>query len=117
MAADSPVQAGATSLTLPVLGMSCAACQRHVEQALAAAPGVVTAQVDLMRHRAHLSFDPAKISPDGIVQVIRASGYEAVLPREDAGAAQYPPTEGQQGLKAAVTPVGIPLALRVTGVL
>lgn len=103
MAADSPVQAGATSLTLPVLGMSCAACQRHVEQALAAVPGVVAAQVDLMRHRAHLSFDPAKISPDGIVQVIRASGYEAVLPRDGAGATQDLPQEGQQGLKAAVT--------------
>ncbi len=103
MAAESPVQDGVTSLTLPVLGMSCAACQLHVEQALKSAPGVTSAQVDLMRHRAHLSFDPSRINPDGIVQVIRDSGYDAVLPREGAGAAQDAPEEGRQGLKAALT--------------
>ena len=47
------------SLTLPVLGMTCASCQHHVEEALRATAGVESARVDLMAHRASVVFDPA----------------------------------------------------------
>jgi Cu+-exporting ATPase len=72
------------SLTLPVLGMSCAACQHHVEAALRATAGVESARVDLMAHRASVVFDPAVAKPVQLVEVIRAAGYDAVLPRADA---------------------------------
>ena len=74
------------SLTLPVLGMSCAACQHHVEAALCAMAGVESARVDLMAHRASVVFDPAVTRPSQLVEAIRASGYDAVLPRLDASA-------------------------------
>ena len=51
------------SITLPVLGMSCAACQHHVEEALRATAGVESARVDLMAHRASVVFDPAHARP------------------------------------------------------
>ncbi len=76
------------SLTLPVLGMTCAACQRHVEEALRSAAGVESARVDLMAHRASVVFDPEMASPQALVDAIRSAGYDAVLPRpgEDAAA-------------------------------
>jgi len=74
------------SITLPVLGMSCASCQQHVESALRATSGVESARVDLMTHRASVVFDPAVVAPAQLVEAIRASGYDAVLPRTGAEA-------------------------------
>jgi P-type Cu+ transporter len=69
------------SITLPVLGMSCAACQHYVETALRSTPGVETARVDLMAHRASIVFDPSIAAPQALVDAVRAAGYDAVLPR------------------------------------
>ena len=74
-------QSSSDSLTLPVLGMTCAACQRHVEEALRSTAGVESARVDLMAHRASVVFDPARASAQGLVDAIRSAGYDAVLPR------------------------------------
>lgn len=71
----------AQSIQLPVLGMSCAACQHHVESALRATPGVIAAHVDLMRHRAQVEFDAETTPPETLIAAIRAAGYDAVLPR------------------------------------
>ena len=75
------------SLTLPVLGMTCASCQHHVEEALRATAGVESAHVDLMAHRASVVFDPAVTAPEMLVEAIRGAGYDAVLPRAGDSAA------------------------------
>ena len=81
---DSSMTTSATeSITLPVLGMTCASCQHHVEEALRATAGVESARVDLMAHRASVDFDPAMATPAQMVEAIRAAGYDAVLPRAD----------------------------------
>jgi Cu+-exporting ATPase len=72
------------SITLPILGMSCASCQQAVEKALRATAGVESAHVDLMSHRASVVFDPAQVAPAQLVEAVRSSGYDAVLPRPDA---------------------------------
>jgi Cu+-exporting ATPase len=69
------------SLTVPVLGMTCASCQHHVEEALRSTAGVESARVDLMGHRATVVFDPAATAPEALVEAIRGAGYDAVLPR------------------------------------
>jgi len=69
------------SLALPVLGMTCAACQHHVESALQQTDGVKSAHVDLMANRASVVFDPKIASPEGLVDAIRRAGYDAVIPR------------------------------------
>ncbi|MGD0892766.1 MAG: heavy metal translocating P-type ATPase [Terracidiphilus sp.] len=77
------------SLTLPVLGMSCASCQHHVEQALQATAGVKSAHVDLMAHQASVVFDPAIAAPQQFVDAIRGAGYDAVLPRAGESASGW----------------------------
>jgi P-type Cu+ transporter len=69
------------SLTLPVLGMTCASCQHHVEEALRSTAGVESVRVDLMAHRVSVVFDPARAAPQQLVEAIRGAGYDAVLPR------------------------------------
>ena len=89
------------SLTLPVLGMTCASCQHHVEEALRATAGVESARVDLMAHRASVVFDPALAAPAQLVEAIRGAGYDAVLPREGSGARGEDATSGAIGGAAA----------------
>jgi Cu+-exporting ATPase len=87
------------SLDLPVLGMTCAACQHHVEEALRATAGVDSARVDLMAHRANVVFNPAVARPEQLVAAIRGAGYDAVLPR--AGEADSDSTERGEEKNAA----------------
>jgi Cu+-exporting ATPase len=93
------------SLTLPVLGMTCASCQHHVEEALRTTAGVESAHVDLMAHRASVVFDPAITAPGQLVEAIRGAGYDAVLPRagdSTSGAGDEERT-AESGRKAWIT--------------
>ncbi len=91
------------SLTLPVLGMTCASCQHHVELALRSTPGVASARVDLMAHRASVVFDPAVAAPAALVEAIRGAGYEAVLPRPTDSAAPARDLVAESARKAWIT--------------
>lgn len=96
--------AATESLTLPVLGMTCASCQHRVEDALRATAGVELAHVDLIANRASVVFDPGITAPAALVQAIRAAGYDAVLPRAGSAApeaASHAPSESD--LKAWIT--------------
>ncbi len=75
-----------TTVTLPVQGMTCAACQARVQRALEAAPGVTTASVNLMLQNATVTFDDALVTPERLVGVVRESGYEASLPLPERSA-------------------------------
>ena len=88
------------SITLPVLGMSCAACQHHVEEALRSTAGVAGARVDLMAHRATVVFDPAAVGPAQLVEAIRGAGYDAVLPRTGDAAGRREAGDGAASRKA-----------------
>jgi Cu+-exporting ATPase len=64
-----------------VIGMTCASCQHHIEDALRSTAGVESAHVDLIANRASVVFDPAIAAPQALVDAIREAGYDAVLPR------------------------------------
>src|SRR5271170_3914890 len=81
--ATSQTSVGQTTVTIPVLGMSCAACQSHVEHALRQTPGVGAAEVNLMTHSARVVFDPAIARPENLVEAVRNSGYESSLPMDE----------------------------------
>src|SRR5271163_83246 len=68
------------TITIPVIGMSCAACQSHVERALRQTQGVDGAEVNLMTHTARVAFDPQLASPQSLVEAVKNSGYESSLP-------------------------------------
>ena len=70
-------------VTIPVKGMTCAACQARVQRALQAKPGVLDASVNLMLKNAAIAYDPAMTSPMVLVEAIRETGYGAELAAQD----------------------------------
>ena len=68
------------TITLPVEGMTCAACQANVQRALTATPGVRKASVNLMLHEASIVFDPRVTDPPALVDAINEIGYSSSLP-------------------------------------
>jgi P-type Cu+ transporter len=72
---------GPARVALQISGMTCAACQARVQKALAGAPGVVDAGVNLMTAEAAVTFDPATTSAEALVARVRETGYGASLPR------------------------------------
>ncbi len=102
------------SLTLPVIGMTCASCQHHVESALKQTAGVKSAHVDLMANRALVEFDPVEASAEGLVEAIRKAGYDAVLPHPGSSTSNNPrPSHGRPEIKAAATLIAGALAMLV----
>jgi Cu+-exporting ATPase len=71
------------SITFPVTGMTCAACQARVQRALSAEPGVIDASVNLLTSSAAVRYDPASVSPQQLIEAVRATGYDAELPAAD----------------------------------
>ena len=67
-------------ITIPVTGMTCAACQARVQRALGKAPGVRDASVNLMLNTATVVFDPTATTPESLVERIRSTGYGAEVP-------------------------------------
>ena len=72
--------------SIPVSGMTCAACSARVQRALERVPGVSAANVNLMTGSATVEFDPETVAPEQLVEAIRATGYGAELPRVDESA-------------------------------
>ena len=70
-------------VTIPVKGMTCAACQARVQRALQGKPGVIDASVNLMLKNAAVTYDPQIISPMALVEAIRETGYGAELAAQD----------------------------------
>jgi Cu+-exporting ATPase len=69
-----------TTVTLPVEGMTCAACQANVQRALNTTPGVQNASVNLMLHEAVITFDSRVTNPPALVESINETGYTSRLP-------------------------------------
>jgi Cu+-exporting ATPase len=67
----------ARAVTLAVEGMTCAACQVHVEHALRDTPGVTAASVNLMTHSARVTYEPAVAGLDALIDAVREAGYDA----------------------------------------
>lgn len=72
------------TITLPVEGMTCAACQANVQRALNATPGVTRAAVNLMLHEATVAYEPSRVTPQQLVDAVNATGYVSRLPDPSA---------------------------------
>src|SRR5579864_1403351 len=64
-----------TDMILPVAGMTCASCVRRVEKALGRVEGVNEASVNLATEKAHVVFDPARVSLDQMRSAVERAGY------------------------------------------
>ncbi len=68
-------QTMASAITLPLRGMTCAACATTIEKLLNRLPGVA-AQVNFAAERAHVKYDVGQSQPDQMVAVITKAGFE-----------------------------------------
>jgi copper chaperone len=55
--------------------ISCAHCQRAIESAVGALPGVQTVQVAIPARRVEVRFDPAQVSRETIEAALDDEGY------------------------------------------
>ncbi len=74
--------------TIPVTGMTCAACSARIQRTLEHTAGVASANVNLMTNSATVQFDPAVSSLDALVAAIQDTGYGAQLPRPEQAAGE-----------------------------
>ena len=75
---DSGYDAQVQRVMLPIGGMTCAACVRHVERALTRTDGVVSATVNLATERATVEYLPNVVSLDGLKTAVHDAGYEVL---------------------------------------
>jgi len=72
-------EANTGKISFPVTGMTCAACQARVQRALTAVPGVTDASVNLLTKSAAVDYDPSSVTPQRLIEAVRATGYDAEL--------------------------------------
>lgn len=58
-------------------GMTCAACQAHVDRAVSKLDGVESVAVNLLAGSMLVDYDPAQVSPDDICTAVDRAGYSA----------------------------------------
>jgi Cu+-exporting ATPase len=68
------------AVSLPIEGMTCASCVRRVEKALAAVPGVSSANVNLATENAAVEFDPAQVTLIQLNEAVEKAGYHVAKP-------------------------------------
>jgi Cu+-exporting ATPase len=83
-------------ITIPISGMTCAACQSFIQRTLSAQSGVQDASVNLMLNNAAITFDSRLTSPPTLVESIRATGYGAELPVQNQSALKEQEEHDQQ---------------------
>lgn len=58
-------------------GMTCAACQAHVDRAVSKIDGVQSVAVNLLAGSMLVDYDPAQVTPDDICTAVDRAGYSA----------------------------------------
>ncbi len=73
--------AKAFALSIPVTGMSCAACATRVQKTLRKTPGVTDAAVNFGSEKARVEFDPSVATPLALAEAVRGAGYGVATSR------------------------------------
>ncbi len=67
-----------SDVTIPIGGMTCAACARRVEKAIGKLEGVESSSVNFATEKATVSYDPRKVRLSAIKGAIEKAGYQAL---------------------------------------
>lgn len=78
-------------------GMTCAACQAHVDRAVSKLDGVESVAVNLLAGSMLVDYDPAQVSPDDICTAVDRAGYAASPVSTGTDAAQSGSTQARSG--------------------
>ena len=70
------------TIEVPVLGMDCAECTQHVQQAIAAVPGVSAVDVLLATEKAVVRLDPVRADRQAIARAVEGAGYKVPADRQ-----------------------------------
>ncbi|MEX2114667.1 MAG: heavy metal translocating P-type ATPase [Pirellulales bacterium] len=83
-----------TRVELPVEGMTCNNCVRHVTEALEAVPGVTHAEVSLENKRAVVDVDDGAAGREQLAAAVQKAGYRVPEPVPIAASAAHSPHDG-----------------------
>ncbi len=72
-----------SSVTIPITGMSCAACSGRIEKGLNALPGVVSANINLVMGKGTIDYEPEQIEISEMVELIRDLGFNVAEENEE----------------------------------
>ncbi len=78
-------------------GMTCAACQAHVDRAVSKLDGVQSVAVNLLAGSMLVDYDPAQVTPDDICTAVDRAGYSASPVSTGTDAAQSGSTQARSG--------------------
>jgi Cu+-exporting ATPase len=73
---EAPTAASEEQVTLPIAGMSCAACAARIEKTLRRTEGVRQAAVNFAAHRATVDYDPGQTDRRVLIEAIEATGFQ-----------------------------------------
>lgn len=79
--------------TFQVTGMTCSACQAHVEKAVKKLPGAQEVTVSLLANKMVVNYDEAQLSDNTIIKAVVDAGYSAALPQAGGKKAVVKPEE------------------------
>lgn len=65
-------------VTIPIGGMTCAACAKRIEKAVGKLEGVASTSVNFATEKATVTYDPQKIRMSAIKAAIEKAGYKAL---------------------------------------
>lgn len=92
-----------------VTGMTCAACQAHVEKAVSGVPGVDRVNVSLLTHSMTVE---GAAAPESVISAVQNAGYDAELKKESARQGRPGMTERFQAEEDALRDRETPKLLR-----
>ncbi len=98
--ASSPSATTMATVTLGILGMTCASCSAVIEKTLDHLEGVASASVNLANETATITFDPTVLGIDALIGAVRGAGYDAML-RVEATVAGEDPNDAQREAQRA----------------
>ena len=78
-------------------GMTCAACQAHVDRAVSKLDGVQSVAVNLLAGSMLVDYDPAQVTPDDICTAVDRAGYSASPVDAGTGAAPSGSAQARSG--------------------
>ena len=72
-------QVNTNTITIPVLGMTCAGCAVSVESMIAAQEGVKEASVNYATQKVNVVYDPQVTNPENFQKAVQSVGYDLII--------------------------------------
>jgi len=67
---------------IPITGMHCSSCVLTIENSLKKVEGVYDAKVNFASEKAHIEYDPNRVTRNELEQAISRAGYKAIIEEE-----------------------------------